>query len=247
VRLEISRQTFQELTRDLLDRTAFTTRQTLQAAGLEWSDVDRVLMVGGSTRMPAVTDMLRQLSGKEPNCSVSPDEAIAHGAALRAGLLLDRYDGKSPSFHIKNVNSHSLGVVATDVRTKRKRNAIVIPRNTPLPVTAKRVFKTQKPGQRSILVQIVEGESASPDDCSQIGKCSVRDLPPDLPVQTPIDVRFKYEENGRLRVQIKVSGMDTDLHHEISRENSMTREQLDSWRDYITGLPPAPQAMALGN
>ena len=247
VRIEVSRQTFHDLTRDLLDRTAFTTRQTLQAAGLEWSDVDRVLLVGGSTRMPSVLEMLRQLSGKEPDCSVSPDEAVAHGAALRAGLLLDRYDGKSPSFHIKNVNSHSLGVVATDVRTKRKRNAIVIPRNTPLPVTAKRVFKTQKPGQRSILVQIVEGESASPDDCSQIGKCSVRDLPPDLPVQTPIDVRFKYEENGRLRVQIKVSGMDTDLHHEISRENSMTREQLDSWRDYITGLPPAPQAMALGN
>ena len=104
------------------------------------------------------------------------------------------------------MNSHSLGVVATDAQTKRKRNAILIPRNTPLPVTAKRIFKTQKAEQRSILVQIVEGESTSPDDCSQIGKCSVRDLPQNLPAQTPIEVRFNYEENGRLTVMVMVQG-----------------------------------------
>jgi molecular chaperone DnaK len=243
VRVEVERQTFQEITQDLLDRTAFTTRQTLQAAGLEWSDIDRVLMVGGSTRMPAVYQMLKELSGKEPDQSVSPDEAVAHGAALRAGLLLTRFGGKSPNFTIKNVNSHSLGVVATDTKTKRRRNAILIPRNTPLPVTAKRVFKTQKAGQRSILVQIVEGESASPDDCSQIGKCSVRDLPPNLPAQTPIEVRFRYEENGRLTVVVRVANTDKALKHEISRENSLTREQLDSWRKYISGLDPAEESL----
>ncbi|QDU93373.1 Hsp70 family protein [Lignipirellula cremea] len=239
VRVEITREMFHEITQDLLDRTAFTTRQTLQAAGLEWSDIDRVLMVGGSTRMPAVADMLQKLSGKAPDCSVSPDEAVAHGAALHAGLLLDRHEGISPAFKIKNVNSHSLGVVATDAQTKRKRNAILIPRNTPLPVTAKRVFKTQKAGQKSILVQIVEGESASPDDCSEIGKCSVKDLPHDLPAKTPIEVRFRYEENGRLTAMVRVEGASSQLHHEITRENSMTREQLDSWRGYISGLPPA--------
>ncbi len=82
-------------------------------------------------------------------------------------------------FKIKNVNSHSLGVVAVDGKTGRPRNAILIPRNTALPVAAKRIFKTQKANQRSILVQIVEGESASPEDCSQLGKCVVRDLPAD--------------------------------------------------------------------
>src|SRR4029453_19119042 len=114
--------------------TAFTTKQTLQAAGLEWKDIDRVLLVGGSSRMPAVVGMLRQLSGKEPDCSVSPDEAVAHGAALHAGLLLAFHEGKSPSFHVRNVNSHSLGVVAMDAKPRRPRNAILIPRNTPLPV-----------------------------------------------------------------------------------------------------------------
>ena len=242
VRVEVSRDQFHAMTQDLLDRTSFTTRQTLQAAGLTWSQVDRVLMVGGSTRMPAVFDMLKNLSGKEPDCSVSPDEAVAHGAALHAGILIDRYDGKSPSFRIKNVNSHSLGVVAMDTKTKRPRNAILIPRNTPLPVAAKRVFKTQKQGQRSILVQIVEGESASPDDCSQIGKCSVRDLPHNLPAQTPIEVRFRYHENGRLAIQVNVQGTDKELHHEISRENSLTQDQLDSWRTYISGVAAVPLA-----
>jgi molecular chaperone DnaK len=244
VRVEVTREQFHEMTQDLLDRTAFTTRQTLQAAGLTWDQIDRVLLVGGSTRMPAVGEMLKQLSGQEPDRSVSPDEAVAHGAALHAGILIDRYDGKSPTFRIKNVNSHSLGVVAMDTKTKRARNAILIPRNTPLPVAAKRIFKTQKESQRSILVQIVEGESASPDDCSQIGKCSVRDLPPGLPAQTPIEVRFRYHENGRLAIQVNVPGTDKELHHEISRENSLTQDQLDSWRMYISGVAPIAKVAA---
>ncbi len=243
VRLEITREKFEEITHDLLDRTQFTTRQTLQAAGLSWKDMDDVLLVGGSTRMPMVSKMLREVSGKEPDASVAVDEAVAHGAALHAGILLARSRGETPVIKIKNVNSHSLGVVATDARTGRKRNAVVIPRNTPLPVTAKRIFRTQKAGQSSILVQIVEGESASPDDCSQIGKCVVRDLPRSLPAQTPIDVRFRYEDNGRLTVHVNVAGTDRELRHEITRENTLTQEQLDAWRQYITG-EAAPQAVA---
>lgn len=238
IRLEVTRQKFEEITRDLLDRTAFTTKQTLQAAGLEKEEIDRVLLVGGSTRMPAVAQMLSKMFGREPDHSVSADEAVAHGAALRAAILLARHRGESPKFRIKNVNSHSLGVVGTDPRTRRQRNAILIPRNTPLPVTAKRVFKTQKAGQKSILVQIVEGESSSPDDCTQIGKCTVRNLPPNLPAQTPIEVRFHYEENGRLRVIVNVADSKARLEHEITRENSLTAEQLDMWRQYISKKDP---------
>jgi len=237
VRIEVTRNKYEELTKDLLDRTAFTTRQTLQAAGLEWSDLSHVLMVGGSTRMPMVANMLRDLSGMEPNCSVSADEAVAHGAALRCGILLSQSAGKRPKFSIRNVNSHSLGVVATDSKTKRKRTAILIPRNTALPITAKRIFKTQKADQKSILVQIVEGESASPDDCTQIGRCSVRPLPRNLPAQTPIEVRFSYREDGRLTVLVMVAKTDVTLRHEITRENSLTQDQLDSWREYISGVP----------
>ena len=121
---------------------------------------------------------------------------------------------------------------------------MLIPRNTPLPTEATRIFHTQKAGQKSILVQIVEGESASPADCSQVGLCSVRDLPPDLPAKTPIEVRFRYLENGRLSVQVKVARTDTVLEHEIMRENSLTREQLNSWRKYVSGLPPMAQIVS---
>jgi molecular chaperone DnaK len=239
IRVEVTREKFEEITQDLLNRTQFTTRQTLQAAGLRWTDMDNVLLVGGSTRMPMVAKMLRELSGKEPDASVAVDEAVAHGAALHAAILLAKNRGEQPAIQITNVNSHSLGVVATDARTDRKRNAILIPRNTPLPVTAKRVFRTQKASQQSILVQIVEGESASPEDCSQIGKCVVRDLPHDLPAQTPIDVKFSYQENGRLTVHVSVAGTGRELKHEIARENSLTLEQLDAWRLYITGQRPS--------
>jgi molecular chaperone DnaK len=234
IRCEVTRQRFEEITHDLLDRTAFTTRQTLQATGLTWSDIDRVLLVGGSTRMPAVVQLLRDQSGREPDASVAADEAVAHGAALHAGLILDRTAGRPTALTIKNVNSHSLGVVASDPLTKRLRNAILIPRNTPLPVSAKRTFITQKDGQRSILVQIVEGESATPDECVQIGRCTIRDLPAGLPARTPIEVRFHYEENGRLAVMVGVSDADKWTRHQIVRENSLSREQIETWRQFIS-------------
>jgi molecular chaperone DnaK (HSP70) len=135
-------------------------------------------------------------------------------------------------------------VVANEPKTRQLRNAILIPRNTPLPAEATRIFKTQKAGQKSILVQIVEGESASPADCCQIGRCSVHDLPAGLPAKTPIEVGFRYLENGRLNVRVKVAGTNTQLEHEIMRENSLTRDQLNSWRKYVSGLPPLAQIVS---
>ncbi len=237
-RVEITRQQFEEATQDLLDRTRFTTTQTLKAAGLGFEDLERVLLVGGSTRMPMVREMLKQVSGKEPDASVAADEAVAQGAALRAGLLLAESQGSPSMFSIKNVNSHSLGVVGTDPATGRKRNGVLIARNTPLPVTSKRTFKTKRANQQSILVQIVEGESPSADDCVQIGRCTLRDLPPNLPDKSPIDVLFHYEPNGRLHVQVVVPGTDREVEHEIIRENSLPKEHLDGWRQYICGDPP---------
>jgi molecular chaperone DnaK len=235
LRLEIAREKFQELTRDLLDRTQFTVRQVLRAADLDWGAVDRVLLVGGSSRMPAVVDMLRQLSGKEPDASVSPDEAVCHGAALQAGLVLAKSDGRAPAFQVRNVNSHSLGVIGVDPATQRQRTAVLIPRNTTLPVKARRVFKTQKDNQESLLVRIVEGESPSPDACTPLGSCVIRDMPRGLPARSPVEVEFRYGADGRLTVQVAVAGREGSARQEIMRENSMDRAQLDAWRKKIAG------------
>ena len=237
-RVEIAREQFEEGCQDLVDRTRFTTVQTLSAAGLEWDDLDRVLLVGGSTRMPMIHQMLKEVSGKTPDSSVAADEAVAHGAALRARLLLDRANGQPSSFRIKNVNSHSLGVVGTDPQTGRSRTGVVIPRNTPLPVTAKRTFRTKKTDQRSILVRIVEGESPTPDDCVQLGRCSVPNLPRHLPMGTPINVMFDYKSDGRLGVHVSVSDTDARIEASIARENSLSKEHMDGWRSYISGAEP---------
>lgn len=234
--IEITREQFEDATRDLLDRTRFTVTQTLQAAELNWHQIDCVLLAGGSTRMPMVAQMLRELSALEPEQSYDPDEIVAHGAALRAGLLMgDTNPGFRP-FKIRNVNSHSLGVVGTDRLTGRRRNGIIIPRNTPLPVTARRTFETQTTDQKSILVQIVEGESRMADDCTAIGKCTVSNLPPNLPAKSPIEVLFHYQDDGRLMVRVTLPGTDTNLETEFTRELGLSREHLEGWRRYICGL-----------
>jgi len=245
-RVEVTRGQFEEATRDLLDRTRFTVSQTLSAARLGWNQIDRLLLVGGSTRMPMVRNMLRELSGLEPDGSVAADEAVAQGAALRAAQLVPSARHLRGKFKIKNVNSHSLGVVGTDRATGRRRNGILIPRNTPIPVAARRIFITQKDNQRSILVQVVEGESAAAEECTQIGKCSVPKLPPGLPAGSPIEVQFQYKADGRLKVRVSVPGTATRLETEFARENTLSQEHLDGWRRHISGLEPAARRTASG-
>lgn len=235
LQLDVTREQFQDLTHDLLERTRFTTVQTLAAAKLTWPEINRVLLVGGATRMPMVIDLLRQLSGREPDRSVAPDEAVAHGAALHAGRLLAKAAGRRPKFSIHNVNAHSLGVVATDPKTNLERNAIIIPRNTPLPVAARRKFKTRKSGQDSVLIRIVEGESASPDACTPIGRCVVRELPGDLAAGTPVEVAFRYEANGRLTITVKVVGTNRKLTHELTRACGLSDSERDRWRARVAG------------
>jgi len=237
-RVEVTRKQFEDATQDLLDRTRFTTVQTLRAAALDWDDLERVLLVGGSTRMPMVRAMLRDLVGHEPDASVAADEAVAHGAALRASLLLARSEGRRARFSIRNVNSHSLGVVGTDPLTRRERNGILIPRNTPLPRAAKRTFKTSKNDQRSVLVRIVEGESPAAEECSQLGRCSVRGLPPNLPAGSPVEVEFHYQSDGRLKVRVSLPGTDEFVETQIVRENSLPKKHLDGWRRHISGKEP---------
>ena len=233
-RIPISREFFEQITSDLLGRTEFTTRQTLKAADLTWNDIDRILLVGGSTRMSAVAKMLEEISGIKPERSISPDEAVAHGAAIRAGMKLAKEHGKRTKFKIKNVNSHSLGLVGHNLQTNRKQTAFLIRRNTHLPATVEKVFRTKSEAQDSLLIRIIEGESENPEECSQVGKCVVHDLPPDLPAKTPVHVRFRYGEDGTLSVRVQVR--EKEFEQDIIRENSLTSIQLESWRERILAI-----------
>ena len=235
LKVDITRQEFEEATADLLGRTRTTLEIVVRQAGLSWPAIDRVLLVGGSTRMPMVVRLLEELTGKPPEQSLSPDEAVAHGAALYADLLLRQQGIKEekPAFSVTNINSHSLGIIVVETATGRRRNRILIPKNTPLPFTVTKVFPTHKPNQRSVAIRVVEGESERPEACIQVGLCSIRDLPPHLPAGWPVQVSYSYKANGRLNVNARVKGQATSVRVDFIRDNVLSKEELASWALYV--------------
>jgi len=236
IEVPLTREKFEDLTGDLLERTAYTTRQLLGAAGLTWKDVSRVLLVGGSTRMPMVPRMLRQLTGIEPDHSVNPDEAVARGAALYANFLLAMAQpGAMPGFRVVNVNSHSLGIEGIEPETLRKTNIILIPRNTPLPAKCTERFATKSDGQRSIVLQVLEGDSSLPGECTAIGRTVIRDLPPGLPKGWPVDVTFEYASNGRLTVKAEVSGTSRQVALDMERDVGLSNDGIAHWKQAVAG------------
>jgi molecular chaperone DnaK len=231
--LGLSRAEFQELTADLLERTRVTTKLVLNEAGLEWPEVDKLLLSGGSTRMPQVARMLRDLSGHEPDRTISPDEAVAHGAALYHGILQAERDGRSgaagPTTKVVNVNAHSLGLV-TQVRSPaRLNNSILIPRNTPLPHSGSQVFRTGKTGQERILIRIVEGEAPDPAACIQLGEFSIEPLPSGLPAGSPIKLHYNYDQSGRIRVRAVVDMPSLRTEVRIARRGSTVDQKIEDW------------------
>lgn len=246
MRIEVLREEFEEMTADLLERTETTASLVVRQAGLEWSDIDRVLLVGGSSRMPMVRSILRQLTGREPDCSYSPDEVVAHGAALYAQMLLTENPADEATANtLVNVNAHSLGVVGLEPSTGQMRNVILIPKNTPLPAGARRTFRTAKADQRSVQVRVVEGEADRPEDCIMLGRCVIRNLPPGLPVGAAVEVEYRYGANGCISVAAKVPSIRYSAHVEIERERVSQAEDLKTWRARLLGqsMPEATAAV----
>jgi molecular chaperone DnaK len=233
VQVPISRGQFEEMTADLLDRTRFTVVNLMQEAGVKWDDITRLLLVGGLTRMPKVQKMLEEISGKKPDRSLSADEAVAHGAAIYAGLVMAARSGARPEFSVRNVNSHNLGVLGIEKATGMNRNRVMISRNTPLPATKTSRFATHRPDQRTVIVNVVEGGDASGHDSTSIGKCVIRDLPPNLPAHTPIEVTFCYGQNGRLTVKARLPDLNIEAASEIRRSSGMTVEVMKNWNQRI--------------
>ena len=251
LKVEVSREEFEDVTAPLLERTRLTSELVVRQAGLTWQALDRVLLVGGSTPMPMVPRMLEQLTGKVPDRSISVDEAVAHGAALYAVMLAatqgpaptprpvpgagvgQDQQTKQPQFSVTNVNSHSLGIRGTNPETGRKINKILIPKNSALPRTAVKHFQTLKANQRDVVITVLEGESEHPEVCTQIGVCTIRDLPTELPAGWPVVVSYTYEANGRLHVAAKIKGHKAAVTTDFTRENSMPDEDLELWANYV--------------
>lgn len=244
----VSRDEFEEDTAHLLERTAYVTRQLLTTAGMEWKNVSRILLVGGSTRMPMVAKMLEERTGLAPDHSVNPDEAVARGAAIYAEYLLASRSGRDKArFKITNVNSHSLGIEGVDPRTGRKCNNIIIPRNTPLPARKTERFATKSKGQKSVVVKVLEGESPVPSECTPIGRTAIRGLPENLPAGSPIFVTYEYGVNGRVGVRARVHGTDSETTLELERDGALSSQLVAQWGRLVvagSGLKSFAQIIA---
>jgi molecular chaperone DnaK len=212
--IELTRELFDRLTADLLARTQSTIELVVDRAGLMWSEIDRVLLVGGMTRVPHVREMLRRVTNRRLDCSLSPDEVVAHGAALHGGILLSREAAGDAArsvatashsannwavFQAIDVNSHSLGIAVR--ASEGYANSILIPKNTRLPAECGRIYHTSSPNQRQVRVRVLEGEAKEADACVQIGEFILDNLPPDLPERSPIEVVCRYSSDGRISVQ----------------------------------------------
>ncbi len=236
--VRVTRAIFEHMTEDLVQRTCFTVNKLLRDASLEWDDVTRVLLVGGSTRMPMIQEMLKRESGMELDRSLSPDEAVAHGAAIYADLLLHTTDSQRPELEVTNVNSHNLGVLGMEKATGRQRTRVMIPRNTPLPAKGVGKFVTARDNQSTVAVKVVEGGDASGRHATAIGKCVVRDLPPGLPAKTTVEVNFRYAADGCLSVKAWLPSVKREANLVIQRAAGMSESALRQWQKRIeSGLP----------
>jgi molecular chaperone DnaK len=187
----LTRDKFQELTRDLLQKLVGPTQQALTDAELKPQDIDRVVLVGGATRMPAVQEIARQLLGKDPYQSINPDEVVALGAAIQAGMLLGVIDQAV----LLDVLPLSLGI-----ETQRGLFARIIRRNTPLPASESRIFTTADDNQTSMDIHVLQGERELANDNLSLGQFQLDDIPP-LPRGTPkIEVSFDVDLDGIVQV-----------------------------------------------
>ncbi len=232
IRTEMDQETFKELTEDLLERTLMTVELVLDEADVKWSDLTRLILVGGSTRMPMIHDELSRLSNLEIDRSLSPDEAVAHGAAIYAGIRLGQECESFAGVSVTNVNSHDLGVLAVDPATGDPRRQIMIKRNTSLPARQRIRFRTHEDGQRNVKVEVVEGGDDRGRNATPIGKCLVDDLPKGTPKGTFVDVLFDYSQDGRLMVTANLPTLNHATEMTMDRAAGLSEEVLEKW----TGL-----------
>lgn len=233
VQVPLDRSQFESLCGDLIDRTMMTTRKALKEANRTWKDVSRLLLVGGSSRMPMVQDMLESESNLKVDRSLSADESVAHGAAIYAGILLSTDQRLSSKISVHNVNSHDLGLLGLDKDTGGQRRSMMIPRNSRLPVKKGKRFATSRPNQSSVSVKVVEGGDDAGRHSTLIGNCVVRDLPPNLPAATAVDVCFNYGDDGRLHVTAALPSIGTKAEMTIERESGLSNLDLDDWADRL--------------
>ena len=215
----LTRAKFEELTADLLERTKKPFRDVMAEAGVTVSEIDHVVLVGGSTRMPSVTEVVKELTGgREPNKGVNPDEVVAVGAALQAGVI----QGDRKDVLLIDVTPLSLGI-----ETKGGVMTKLIDRNTAIPTKASEIFSTAEDGQPSVLIQVYQGEREFARDNKLLGTFELSGIAPAPRGVPQIEVTFDIDANGIVHVSAKDRGTGKEQSVTITGGSSLPKEDID--------------------
>ncbi|OCS88515.1 molecular chaperone DnaK [Caryophanon tenue] len=214
----LSRAKFDDITRDLVERTIVPTRQALKDAGLSASDLDKVILVGGSTRIPAVQDAIKKETNQDPHRGVNPDEVVAMGAAVQGGVLTGDVEGVV----LLDVTPLSLGIETMGgVMTK------LIERNTTIPTSKSQVFSTAADNQPAVDIHVLQGERPMSADNKTLGRFQLADIPPAPRGVPQIEVTFDIDKNGIVSVKAKDLGTNKEQTIVIQSDSGLTEEEIE--------------------
>jgi molecular chaperone DnaK len=215
---QLTRAKFQELTEDLVERCKGPFEQAIADAGLQKGDLDHVILVGGSTRMPAITDMVKNLTGHDPHKGVNPDEVVAIGAAIQAGVL----KGEVKDVLLLDVTPLSLGI-----ETKGGVMTKLIERNTTIPTRRTEVFTTAEDNQPSVEIHVLQGEREMAQFNKTLGKFQLVELPPAPRGVPQIEVTFDIDANGIVHVSAKDRATSKEQSMTITGQSSLGKDVID--------------------
>ena len=217
-RTTVTREDFERITKSLLTRTEELVEDVLDDTGTTWNQIDHVLLIGGSTRMPMVRELVKRMSGKTPETDVNPDEAVALGAAVQATLEVangnsnnDDFDvspsgsASFPTFgkdiQIQDVTSQALGMLVLSDDNSHMENSVIIAKNTPVPASCTNRYRTVDNNQTALKVQVTQGDDPDPQFVVIVGESTLK-IPP-YPAGSPIEVTYHYDIDQTVQIEVK--------------------------------------------